>query len=151
MVQALVLGLGPLPVRRGQVPDSLPRGDPALGKRPLQWFKAAMQFGEGEGMSPMGTQLAADGGRLWTSRPQLHPPGWADGVGPCLRALLRGCGAGDSRGPEGCDSSRSSLRSQPLVEVDVWHFVPVLGHNAVPQLRLQASQREGAAREGDRE
>lgn len=45
----------------------------------------------------MGKQLAADGGRLWASRPQLHPPGWADGVGPCLRALLRGCGAGVQR------------------------------------------------------
>lgn len=99
----------------------------------------------------MGIWLAADGGRLWTSRPQLHPPGRADGFRPCLRALLRGCGAGGGRGPEDCDGSRSSLRSQSLVKVDVWHFVPVLGHNAVPHLRLEASQREGAAREGDRE
>lgn len=53
-------------------------------------------------------------------------------------------------GLEGFNGSQGSLYSQPFVKVDKWHFVPVLGHDAVPQLRLKVSQCKRAVGRGDR-
>lgn len=66
------------------------------------------------------------------------------GAAPCIQAPQWHT-AGSGGWLEGCNGSQDSFHSQPFVKVDIWHFVSVLGHDAVPQLRLKVRQRKGAS------
>lgn len=73
MVQALVLGLGPLPVRRGQVPDSLPRGIQLLGRGPRSGLRQQCSLGREEGCPRWGHGWQQMGGGSGPADPSSIP------------------------------------------------------------------------------